>query len=199
MGARRSLKLAVRGAAAVAVFPILAAYALLGLVSGGDGLFWSFSQFLSLLPGKTGSFLRVAFYRFAMSRCSPDCAILFGTIFSHADTEIGRGVYIGPQCNIGSCRIEDDCTLGSGVHVLSGKGQHRFDDPETPIREQGGTFEKVTIGEDTWVGNGALILAHVGRKCVVGAGAVVTREVEDFSIVAGNPARVIGSRKGREP
>lgn len=129
-----------------------------------------------------------------MTRCNSECAILFGTIFSQVDTEIGKGVYIGPNCNIGKCSIEDYCTIGSNVHILSGKNQHNFDDLGTPIQEQGGTFEKIVIGEDTWIGNCAVIMANVGKKCIIGAGSVVINDVEDFSIVAGNPAKLIRKR-----
>jgi acetyltransferase-like isoleucine patch superfamily enzyme len=150
---------------------------------------------LSLLPGIIGNFARKSFYHRAMTCCDRDCAILFGTLFSQTDTEIGKGVYIGPNCNIGRCRLENYCTLGSNVHILSGKRQHKFDDLDRPIRDQGGEFEKVTIGEDTWIGNAALIMADVGKKCIIGAGSVVTKDVENYSIVAGNPARVIGKRR----
>ncbi len=77
---------------------------------------------------------------------------------------------------------------------MSGKTQHYFDDIETPIKDQGGEFEKITIGEDCWIGNGALIMANIGKKCVIGAGSVVTHDVPDYSIVAGNPAKVIKKR-----
>lgn len=120
---------------------------------------------------------------------------MFGVLFSQVDTEVGKSVYIGPSSNIGMCRIEDYCTLGSSVHVMSGRCQHSFDDLDKPMREQGGTYKKVVIGEDTWIGNGALIMANVGRKCVVGAGSVVTTDVDDFSVIAGNPARLVRKRK----
>jgi acetyltransferase-like isoleucine patch superfamily enzyme len=129
-----------------------------------------------------------------MTRCDSECVIFFGTLFSQVDTEIGRGVYIGPNCNIGRSTIGDHCTLGSNVHVLSGKRQHNFGSVEIPIQEQGGIFEKVSIGEDTWIGNSALIMANIGKKCIIGAGSVVTKEVEAFSIVAGNPAKLIKKR-----
>lgn len=174
--------------------PLLVFFYIGGFLNRKDQVFWSLSQALSLIPGVMGNFLRKNFYRRAMTRCDQECAILFGTLFSQADTEIGKGVYIGPNCNIGSCKIENHCTIGSGVHIMSGKKQHEYSDLETPIQEQAGVFEKVVIGEDTWVGNCAVIMASVGKKCIIGAGAVVTKPVEDFSIVAGNPAKLLKKR-----
>jgi len=178
----------------VLIFPLFLVHYIFVFFGKKDSSFWAFSQFLSLFPGLSGNYLRRSFYRLSMTRCDKDCAILFGTIFSQADTEIGKRVYIGPHCNIGKSEISDLCTLGSNVHIMSGKHQHHFDDVNTPIQEQGGVFEKIIIGEDTWIGNSSLIMADVGKKCIVGAGSVVTKEVEDFSIVAGNPAKVIRKR-----
>jgi virginiamycin A acetyltransferase len=126
----------------VIVFPLYLFYWVLSSLGGRDKSFWGFSQFLSLFPGIPGNYLRKNFYQLSMTNCDRDCAILFGTIFSQADTEIGKGVYIGPQCNIGKCRIENDCTLGSGVHIISGKSQHYFDDRIHPCRSRAGLSKK---------------------------------------------------------
>ena len=189
------LKSLVNTMCLLCVYPLYFIHCLMSDPNRADASFWSFSQLLSLFPGLSGSYLRKNFFRLAMKRCDSDCAIQFGTIFSQADTEIGKGVYIGPYCNIGKCRIENYCTIGSNVHIMSGKGQHNFDNVDIPIREQGGEYVKVIVGEDSWVGNCALIMANVGKKCIVGAGSVVTKDVDDFSIVAGNPAKVIGKRE----
>jgi acetyltransferase-like isoleucine patch superfamily enzyme len=180
--------------ALIAVCPLLLLYYALKLFPSSNS-FAAFSQFLSLFPGKLGNFLRGAFYRLTVKNYSQDSFIGFATLLSQANTTIGQGVYIGPQCNIGACTIEKDCLLGSGVHILSGKQQHNFSDLQTPIRDQGGTFTPITIGEDTWIGNGAIVMANIGKKCVIAAGAVVTKDIPDFSIVGGNPATIIKMRK----
>ncbi len=191
---KQTAKNLVHFVALVAVLPIYFLYSIASLLSSKDRAFTGYSQLMSLFPGLMGSYLRVAFYRLTMKQCEGDLMISFGTLFSQRDTELCEGLYIGPQCNIGKCRIEKNTLLGSGVHIMSGKGQHNFDDLETPIQEQGGNFESITIGEDCWIGNGSLIMANVGKKCIVGAGSVVTKDVPDYSIVAGNPAKIIKSR-----
>jgi acetyltransferase-like isoleucine patch superfamily enzyme len=183
--------------AAIIIAPITILYLLLSLPCKSDSLLASFGQLLSLIPGKIGVYLRAGFYRYSMTACSPDAVISFLVLFSQRDTEISTGVYIGPQSNIGKCKIGQDTLLGSGVHIMSGKGQHNFDNLSKPIKNQGGTYEKITIGKDTWIGNNALIMANVGAHCVVAAGAVVIDHVEDYSIVAGNPAKVIKKRDAK--
>lgn len=191
---KQTVKRVINGFFKLITLPFALLFWALGTLSDKDAAFASFSQFFSLFPGKLGSFIRAGFYSWTMTHADQNLYIGFGAIFSQADTALEQGVYIGPQCNIGKSRIGKNTLLGSGVHVMSGKGQHNFDDLETPIKDQGGHFEKIHIGEDCWIGNGALILSNIGRGCVVAAGAVVVKDVPDYSIVAGNPAKLIKSR-----
>lgn len=176
------------------VSPIIILAYVTRLISGADQATTTCSQLMSLIPGQSGNYLRKACYRFVINHCSESSLVSFGTLFSHQDTDINAGVYIGPQSNIGKCSIEENCLLGSGVHILSGKKQHAFDDLATPIKDQGGHFEKITIGRDSWIGNGAIVMANIGKHSIVAAGSVVVETVPDYSIVAGNPAKVIKSR-----
>lgn len=180
--------------------PVIAAYRIASAVSPRpvDNTYQGFSQLVSLLPGTMGNLLRRSFYRWTLQRCSRSCTISFGTLFATPEAEIGEHVYIGPHCMIGHATIEDDVLLGSNVDLLSGKRQHHFDRVDIPIRLQGGTYERITIGRDAWLGNGALTLADVGPHAVVAAGAVVVRPVGAWEIVGGNPARVLG-RRGEAP
>lgn len=179
---------------AILMLPVTLLYFVAGVIFTRNSIFSTFSELLSLMPGKVGALLRSGFYRFTTEQCHPNVLIGFGTLLSQAKTHIGEGVYIGPQCNIGSCRIGENTLFGSGVHILSGKGQHNFDDIETPIKDQGGTFEQISIGKDCWIGNGAIIMANVGDKAIVAAGSVVTKDIPAYAIVAGNPAKVIKMR-----
>jgi len=159
-----------------------------------DQPFQGCSQLLSLFPGVPGNYLRQQFYRLSLASCPGDCCIEFGTRLNQRSIEIGHRVYIGTNCCIGACRIEDDVLIGSNVDIISGSSQHSFDDLDTPIREQGGKLVPIVIGEDSWLGNSSVVVASVGRKSIVGAGSTVVREVPPFSIAVGNPARVIKSR-----
>lgn len=194
MKIRKIAKKLAKGSFLVFSFPLYAIYLLLAQLSKSEGVFQGFSQLLSLVPGKVGVYLRASFYSLACPNTSDEISIGFLTIFSHRNTTIGPGVYIGPQCNIGKCFIGPNTLIGSGVHILSGSQQHNFEDLSAPIQEQGGAFTKITIGEDCWLGNQALIMANLEEKSIVAAGSVVTKTFEKGAIVAGNPARVISNR-----
>ncbi|WP_045856639.1 acyltransferase [Teredinibacter purpureus] len=191
---RLIIKKSVYGVFCIAVLPIALVYLLLGVILPKDSLVAGYSQLLSLFPGITGSYIRKTGLRVALARCHWECQIGFGVLFSQQDTEIHSGVYIGPQSNIGKCSIGKNCLIGSGVHIMSGRKQHNFTDTSMPIKDQGGVFEKVTIGENCWVGNAALIMASIGNNCIVAAGSVVTKPIPDGAIVAGNPAVVVKQR-----
>lgn len=88
--------------------------------------------------------------------------------------------------------IEDDVLLGPGVHIYV--NDHLFDNPELSIYDQDtGSSEEVIIKKGAWIGANAIILKGVtiGRNSVVGAGSVVTKSIPDFTVAAGNPARVL--------
>lgn len=176
------------------VLPLYLLFILIATSTRSESSFKSFSQALSLVPGLFGVYMRAAFYKLACPNTSDDISVGFLTILSHRDTTIERGVYIGPQCNIGKCTIGENTLLGSGVHILSGSKQHNFEDPSTPIQEQGGSYEKIRIGKDCWLGNQSLVMDSVGDKSIVASGSVVTKEIEGAIIVAGNPAKKIRER-----
>jgi len=184
-----------RLASTVAVAPLFAIYVACALVVGKPRAFPGFSQLASLWPGTSGVYLRGALYRLILPRCGLDACVQFGTVFSHPTAEIGAGVYVGVGCMVGDVTLEDDVLVGSHVSIINGRGQHGLERLDIPLREQPGEFPRVTIGADSWIGDRAVVTANVGRHCVVGAAAVVTKAVPDYAIVVGNPARVVGDRR----
>lgn len=179
--------------ALVAAMPFYLLFRSIGIFIGPDQSFPGISQFLSLFPGMPGQLLRRGFYYMALKKCRLASTVDFGTIFSSRDVILGQYVYIGANCIISSCVIEDDVIIGSGVHVAN-KEMHNFDSMDQPIRLQGGKRQKIRIGQDTWIGNGSIVMADVGAHCVIGAGSVVIRPIEEWSIAAGNPAKIIRKR-----
>ncbi|MCK7548603.1 acyltransferase [Marinobacter koreensis] len=194
MNIRHGIKRTVKTAFLIVVAPLYVLYRMLSLFGSKDGTFQSFSQLISLIPGKTGIYIRAAFYRFACIDTSDDISIGFLTIFSHADTTIMKGVYVGPQCNIGKCTIGQNTLIGSGVHILSGRNQHKYTDLQTPIKEQGGYFEKICIGDDCWIGNNSTILKSVGPQCIIAAASLIIDETGSQEILGGNPAKTLRYR-----
>lgn len=182
-------------AALAMVLPAAMAYWLAAMVLGRQRAFAGWSQAMSLFPGLSGAYLRRAFYRLVLAECGEGSHVSFGTVFSHPTARIGRNVYVGVFCCLGDITLEEDALIGSHVSITNGSRQHGIERLDVPVREQPGEWPRVTIGCDTWIGDRAVVMADVGRHCVVGAGAVVTKPVPDYAIVTGVPARIVGSRR----
>lgn len=113
------------------------------------------------------------------------------------DISIGNNSGIGVRCRIrGPLTIGDNVMMGPEVIILSGgHGYQRVDIPmiaqPTPPRR------KTLIGNDIWIGTRAIIMPgiKIGDGVIIGAGSVVTKDVPDYAIIGGCPAKVIRFRK----
>lgn len=188
---KRALKSAVSFAACTITAPLALPELLLRRLRGRDVLFEGQSQWMALLPGKTGMFLRAAYYHWTLRSCPLDVAIQFGAVFAHSEVRLGHRVYIGVRCSLGQAEIGDDCMLADHVQVLSGRHQHGTSGGSVSFQQQERRFETVTIGPNCWLGAGCIVMAHVGAGSVIGAGSVVTRPIPPGSVAVGSPARVI--------
>ena len=102
--------------------------------------------------------------------------------------KIGKNVYINTNCHMvatGGITIEDDVTIAANASLIS----HNHDPYERSVL----VCRSVLIQKGAWIGVGTVVLPgiSVGKYAIVAAGAVVTKDVPDYAIVAGNPAKVI--------
>lgn len=115
----------------------------------------------------------------------------------------GKNIKIGDRSGIGlNARIQGPLTIGKyvmmGPEVIIYTKNHDISSLDQPMIHQGETEPKeVIIEEDVWIGARVIILPgiRIGKGAVVAAGAVVTKDVESYSVVAGVPAKVIRNRK----
>lgn len=192
----RALKRLADAICLAIVWPAWVVYRATALAVGVEKAFPGWAQLFSLLPGMTGVYLRRAFFRLSIARCEGNCWIGFGALFTHPGAEVGEFAYIGPYCVLGNVTLERDVLLGSQISVTNGARQHGIERLDIPVREQPGEWPRVTIGEDSWIGDRAVVMANVGKHCVIGAGAVVMESIPDYAIAVGVPAKVVRYRSG---
>lgn len=119
----------------------------------------------------------------------------------HNDVTIGDYVQFGQNC-----RVQCDIHFGNSILmannvVFVGKDDHIINIPGKTIWNSGrGDSKKTYVGNDVWIGHGAIIVSgvHIGDGSIIAAGAVVVKDVEPCTIVGGNPARFIKNRFDKE-
>ena len=137
-----------------------------------------------------------AFWGRRIATCGKKVNIERKAYFTPALT-LGDRSGVGVNCEVyGPVTIGNDVMMGPEVVIYT--SGHRFDRTDITMMEQGGTEpEPVTIGNDVWIGRRVMIMPGVtiGDGCVIGAGAVVTKDIPSYSVAAGVPAKVIRARK----
>lgn len=136
----------------------------------------------------------------------PDKVTLGDDCYIAAQAYVTGTIVTGSHCTInpfaivrGRVDMGDHVRIGAHASVLGFNHNHAGLD--RPIHEQGISSRGISIGSDVWIGSGALLLdgVRVGSHCIVAAGSVVTKDVPDWAVVAGNPARAIRDRRHRAP
>jgi len=167
-----------------------------GLASGW--LYFPFvSEALSLVPFSLGWKLRRAVYARLLASIGRDVVLHFGVSIEDPRTRIGENVWVSVRSYLDYVEIGDAVLIGPHAVLLAGGRPHRFDRLDVPIKDQGNLpKEPLRIGRGAWIGANATVMAEVGHDAIVGAGAVVTKPVLPYAVVAGNPARLVKMREG---
>lgn len=165
-----------------------------------SGLIWG--KLLGLfLAGSRGHLRIVAPLKF----------ILLKRIFIGDNVRINAGCWLQVHNKSGELKIGTGSIIGHSNHIYAYRSimigenvltadkvyitdcLHDYEDPNTPIMFQDvKALEKVIIGNNSWLGENVVILgASIGKNCVIGANSVVTKDIPDYSIAAGVPAKII--------
>ena len=191
-GPRRPLKRVLNALALILVAPFAVTCRIEeSLSASSQGVFTFWTHVFAMLPGKPGMFLRRAFYRWTLERCAEDVTIEFGALFSRRNVILDAGSYVGAYALIGSAWLHENCLIGSRASLLSGGPHHELLPSGQWSATDHAKLRRISIGPNTWVGEGAILMADTGRSCMIAAGAVVSAPVPAGVMVAGNPARFV--------
>jgi len=164
-------------------------------------LFYVFCRHLphSTIPvfGPVSESIRYFVCRLIFKKCGRKVNIGRGARFSK-----GFNIEIDDYSGIGvNCQVPDNIKIGKyvmmGHNVMVFGANHNFERVDIPMIQQGiRTYKPVIIEDDVWIGSNAIIMpGRIIRKgTIIGAGAVVTKDFPEYSIIAGNPAKLIRSR-----
>jgi galactoside O-acetyltransferase len=182
------------------------------------------THILRWLPGSCGVKLRYYYYKHLLAGCgqkigiSTGCYIrdyrniifgnniglgLYSQIYAAGTGSeriiIGDNVYLNSNVMInadqeGRIEIGNNCIIGPNVVFRT--SNHEFSSREIPVTEQGHRPGTIVVKDNVWIGANVSIVGsvNIGEGAIVAAGAVVTEDVNDFTVVAGVPAKKIGTR-----
>jgi acetyltransferase-like isoleucine patch superfamily enzyme len=112
--------------------------------------------------------------------------------------DIEENTYVGPYTCISGHKIKigKDCLIASHVSIYA--SNHNFEDTTRPMISQGYSCKGITIEDDCWLGSKVTVVdgVTIGKGSVIGAGAVVTKDIPPYSVAVGVPAKVVSRRNG---
>jgi len=155
-------------------------------------LFWSLTNPFS---GRIAVFIRYTLIKSTAKRCGDNVYVGTNCVIKNMEKlEIGENVSIHDNCYLdgsGEITIEDNVSIAHNSSLVS--FNHTWEDINKPIKYNDITFKKIHICKDVWIGCGVKIMAGVtiNSRCVVAAGAVVTKDLPSNKLIGGIPARPI--------
>lgn len=183
------IKRAAKFMGGVLSLPLRLRYAVLRRVVGESAALSAVSERAASKPGLLGIYTRQALYRRLLGQTGSDIHFGYQTLISKPQATLGDRVYLGRFCTVGWVEIGEGTRIADGVQLLSGAHHHGSSRNGVAIEET--QYRAIRIGAGVWIGANAVVMADVGDKAIVGAGAVVTKPVLPGQVVAGVPAKPI--------
>lgn len=166
-------------------------------------VYYAFARYLpdsyTPLIGKICNKIRIALCRNIFKRCGKVSTINRMAFFGNeSEVEIGDLSGIGAHCHLTN-NIKIGNYVMMGPSMIAFPDNHDYADTSKPMCLQGkhGQDEAITIDDDCWIGERVIINCgkHIGKGVVIAAGSVIAKDVNDYEVVGGNPAKLIKMRK----
>lgn len=164
----------------------------------GEYLEWK-DFIVRMIPGEMGIWLRRRHLRKRGAACGRGLRAVHNVrILNPTGLTLGDNVELAWDVFIeagGGVRLGNHVAIGPGTKIWS--NNHRFENPDMLIRDQGLENLEVVIGDDVWIGANCIIKPGVtiGSGSVVSAGTILSKSIPEYAIAAGNPGRVVSWRK----
>lgn len=170
------------------------------MVSASDRIFFAVQNALKYFPFGWAASLRAVLYRPFFKSFGEGVVIHDNVTIKYPseitignNTQIGTGSFIAGK---GGLNIGADVMIGAGSKIVT--TTHNATRTDIPMREQGLSSKPVKIGNDVWFGFNAIVLqgSVIGNGCILAAGAVVSGDFPEKSVIGGVPAKIIKMREG---
>lgn len=185
-----------------------------------NGFIELFYWTLKTIPTRCGSLIRSYAYPFLMKKAGKSFVSENVIITGFKNIEMGNFTTI--MCNSyiyandGTLKIGENCSINNNVQINAAQGNimigdnvligpntviragiHNYERCDLPINKQGHRRGKIIIENDVWISSNVVISSdvYIGEGAIIGAASVVTKDVKPYTVVAGNPAAIIKSRK----
>lgn len=166
-------------------------------------LYYGIAQYLpaNKIPviGTISKHFRSLLCRAIFKKCGRHVNVNRKAYWGFNQMEIGDHSFLGPNFTMCHSSLVIGKNVMMAPNLLIIGGTHKFDRIDIPMRQQGSNPKTtLIIGDDVWIGNRVTILSNcrrIGNGAIIGACSVVTKDVPDYAIVAGNPAKILRYRK----
>ena len=151
------------------------------------------------INGKKGIAIRYILLKTLAKKCGDNVAILEGVYLKNVNNiKFGSNISIHAMAYVegaGGIQFGDNVSVANGATLVS--TEHNYSDISRPIKEKKKKMAPVIIEDDVWIGSRAVVLSgsRIQKGCIIGAGAVVTKDTEKYSVYVGIPAVKIKDRK----